>query len=178
MRYGGVSRLLSVDRPNDDASLGANMNRQILSVAWLIALSAILAPSADAQETVRPPRWTSSNLQRFECDGNREYLLSSAAFPTYLELDVDAKRIGVSATFSGTSLVDSNEPMVLTVGDGEHKVTSSSGFASEKGEPHAVFASVSAMLMSSGTHRVAIGVATDHPGLENQAVTVTMTCYR
>jgi hypothetical protein len=34
------------------------------------------------------------------------------------------------------------------------------------------------MLMSSGTHRVAIGVATDHPGLENQAVTVTMTCYR
>jgi hypothetical protein len=154
------------------------MNRQVLSVALLIALSAILAPSANAQEVARPPRWTSSNLQRFECDGNREYLLSSAAFPTYLELDLDAKRIGVTATFRGTSLTDSNEPMVLTVGDGEHKVTSSSGFAFEKGEAHDGFASVSAILMTSGPRRVTIGATTDRPGLENQAVTVTMTCYR
>jgi hypothetical protein len=154
------------------------MNRLHISVALLIALAAALPSWANAQEAMRPPRWVSSNLQRFECDGNRGYTLSSAGFPTFLELDIQAKRIGVSATFEGTSPVDSDEPVVLTVSDDEHTVKSSSGFASNKGPSHDVFASVSAMLITSGTHKVSIAVTTDRRALDNQSITVTMSCFR
>ena len=154
------------------------MNSQHVSVALLIALAAILPSWANAQEAGRPPGWLSSNLQRFQCDGNREYTLSSGGFPTFLELDIEAKRIGVSATFDGTSLVDSNEPMVLTVSDGAYTVKSSSGFAFNKNPSHEVFASVSAMLKTSGAHKISIAVTTERPALDNQTVTVTMTCFR
>jgi hypothetical protein len=155
------------------------MNRRSVTLAILIAVGAGLPSWSTAQEADRPTRWLSSNLQRFQCDGNKEYPLSSAGFPTFLELDVDARRIGVSATFQGTSLVDSDEPMVLTVSDGVHTVKSSSGFAFDKGPTHDVFDSVSTVLITSGnTHKITIAVTTDHRALDNQSITVTMTCFR
>jgi hypothetical protein len=147
-------------------------------VAIAAALSVIPSSFAAAQETARPPRWVSSNLQQFECDGMRKYTLSSTGFPVFLELDLTAKRVGVSATFSGTTPADSPEPMVLTVNDGTRQVKSSSGFAWDKGPSHDIFASVSAMLLTSGSHKISIGVTTERANLDNQAVTVTMTCWR